>query len=307
MTRRSFHVEHTLLETVTQCPICNSDRFVRALSAVDHLVTRASFSLVDCLGCGFRMTSPRPPLDQLPKYYSSPDYISHTNSEQGLSNKIYRTARRQAIRAKFKLIKQQAPAGRLLDIGCGTGDFLAYLSDQGYQTMGVEPDNGARKLAVETHDLRVLPSMEEVATHEQFDVITMWHALEHISSLRSTMNWLHAALSPGGVLIIAVPDRGSWDADHYQADWAAYDVPRHLWHFRRQDLEVLGRSHGLVGTSIHRMWLDAYYICLLSARYRGHAEWRCWLDAVFLGSVSNAFALLRARPTSSSLFIFRKA
>ncbi|MCB9168777.1 MAG: class I SAM-dependent methyltransferase [Flavobacteriales bacterium] len=306
MSGRSFHVELSALTHVLRCPICGSDTLIPWGLVRDHLVSHGDFQLVDCSQCGFRMTSPRPPVEQIGVFYASDAYISHSNSKRGFGDHIYQVARKLAFRSKYRLIRRHVPTGKLLDIGCGTGQFLHYLSGRGYLVQGVEPDQGARERAIADLSLSVLPSIQDVPAREQFQVITMWHVLEHVHDLPSMLKWLYAALAPGGFLFLAIPDRGSWDAEYFRTLWAAYDVPRHLWHFRSTDVTRLCAPFGLSTFSVRSMWLDAPYISLLSSQHSGHGPIRSWIDAIWFGLISNLFALLTSRPTSSSLVVLNK-
>lgn len=273
----------------------------------DHSITKEHFQVVACDPCGFTFTNPRPLANDLDRYYASDEYISHSNRSSGLKERIYQVARKRAISGKHRLIARHHPSGRVLDIGCGTGQFLAYLASRGYQVQGVEPSTTAREHTIREHVLNVVPTISGIASEERFQVVTMWHVLEHVPDLRATFKRLYALLAVGGLLVIAVPDRESWDAEHYGTDWAAWDVPRHLSHFRRNDLRTLFHEHGFELLEIRRMWLDAYYIALLSEGYRGRSSLLAFPLALVKGSWSNLLALLSTRPTSSSLYIARKA
>ena len=168
------------------------------------------------------------------------------------------------VRRKHKAIHKYHPHGQLLDIGCGTGDFLAHQMSRGYLVTGVEPNLTARESAIAAHAIPVFPQIDLVPALEQFQVVTMWHVLEHVPEIRSTLKQVFARLADRGIFVIAVPDRESWDAKHYGPFWAAYDVPRHFWHFRQQDLFRLLKEHGFELVTTRRMWLDAFYIAMLS-------------------------------------------
>ena len=261
---------------------------------------------MDCSNCGFRLTSPRPGPGAVGRYYQSEEYISHSNTDRGLVAKLYKRVRGMALRGKLQLVKQHQGSGRVLDVGCGTGEFLALLKQEQYLVHGVEPDLRAREQAIANHALPVVPSLAQVEAREQFQVITLWHVLEHLHDLRGSMKQLFARLAENGTLIIAVPDRGSWDARHYGTSWAAYDVPRHLWHFRRSDVHQLLREHGFELQETRRMPFDAFYIAILSERYQGRPLPLAFLLALLKGSWSNLLSWTSGRPTSSSLFIARK-
>ena len=272
----------------------------------DHSISREVFQVCTCTNCGFTFTNPRPTPNELGRYYESETYISHSNTSRSLQDKIYQLVRKRAIRQKHALIAAHEPQGRVLDIGCGTGQFLAYLMSRGYLVQGVEPSSMAREQAIADHALNVVPSLEQIQSQENFQVVTMWHVLEHVPDVRATFKRLFALLSKRGLLVIAVPDQDSWDAQHYGSDWAAWDVPRHLSHFRRQDIHIFLAEHGFELIATRRMWMDSFYIALLSERYRGTPGLLALIKAVLVGGWSNVQALLGNRPTSSSLYLARK-
>ncbi len=307
MNDRSFHVEPPGLESLVQCPLCEAEHLRPSLEVEDHTVSHERFQLVDCASCGFRSTSPRPAAQALGRYYESDDYISHSNSSRSLGDRLYKLARRWALNRKHALVAQHRPHGRVLDVGCGTGEFLGHLKRKGYLVTGVEPALKAREQAIAHHAIPVVPSLDLVPGLEQFHVVTLWHVLEHLPDLRGTLKRLYALSADQALLLIAVPDRDSWDAAYYGPDWAAYDVPRHLSHFRRSDMLRLVSSHGFELVAMRRMWLDAPYIAMLSERYRGHGPVMALLRGVLLGAWSNLKSAFTERPTSSSLYLFRKS
>lgn len=294
------------LETLERCPICRSEKCQAALEVTDHFLSKETFQLMECQACGFRFTNPRPEQAEIGKYYQSEEYLSHSASQQGLFQRLYSTARKWAIGRKHSLITRYQRQGRVLDLGCGTGEFLSYLAAQGYQVEGVEPSIKAREIAIAEHGLHVVPSLTHIPHREYYHVITLWHVLEHVPDVRTTFKQLYALLADRGLLVIAVPDRDSWDAQHYGPHWAAWDIPRHLSHFRRTDLFRLLNEHGFEAIAEEHMWLDAYYIALLSEKYKGHGPIAAAMLACLKGTWSNVLAALGKRPTSSSLIIARK-
>lgn len=273
----------------------------------DHSISKEDFNVMDCTDCGFRFTNPRPDPSDLGRYYQSESYISHTNSSASLQDKLYQLARRWGLRNKYRMIHRLRPHGKLLDVGCGTGEFLAYLMGRGYLVEGVEPNLRAREQVIANHAIQVVPSLESVPSLEQFHVITLWHVLEHLSDLRGTFKKLHSLMADRGSLVIAVPDRGSWDAQHYGPHWAAWDVPRHLSHFRQKDVQTLLEEHGFDLVKMKRMSMDAPYIAMLSERYRGASPGSSLIKGILIGGWSNVMGWLTGRPSSSTLYVAIKS
>lgn len=296
-----------VLEHLINCPRCGSDKQETAQTVLDSSISKETFVLVDCVVCGFRSTNPRPTQGTIGRYYLSEKYISHSNASTSLQDRLYQFARKWSLGRKFRIIHRLQPHGNVLDVGCGTGEFLAHLMSRGYLVHGVEPSLTAREQAVATHSISVVPSLDLVPGQEQFQVVTLWHVLEHLPDLRGSFKRLFALLADNGILIIAVPDRGSWDANYYGAHWAAWDVPRHFSHFRQPDIHALLLEHGFQRVATRRMWLDAVYISMLSEGYRGATRPWALLKGAIIGTWSNLHSVLTGGPTSSSLYIARKA
>lgn len=291
---------------MSKCAICGSTDLALVFPVVDHFLSKEVFSLMQCQSCGLRTTSPAPPPEKIAKYYESPEYLSHANKPHGLLSRTYNWVRNRAIRGKHKLLSKHVAQGHVLDMGCGTGEFLHHLNSRGYHVEGVELSLKAREQAIASYGLRVLPSLDQLTNKEHYQAITLWHVLEHMPDPRDTMKRLYALLADRGVLIIAVPDHESWDAEHYGPYWAAWDVPRHLHHFRQKDVARLLHEHGFSLLEVRRMPFDAYYVSLLSERYKGHGALIAGLNAVLKGTWSNLRAWAGKRPSSSSLFVARK-
>ena len=294
------------MELLPSCPLCQCRELKVVLPVPDHFLTKEVFQVAECPTCGYCITNPRPPQESIGRYYQSADYISHSNSKQGLQARLYQVARTWAMGTKYKLVHSYQPHGKVLDIGCGTGEFLAHLMSRGYQVEGIEPDVKAREQAISNHSIAVVPSLEQVPNQEYYQVITMWHVLEHVPDVRATFKKLFALLADRGIIMIAVPDRESWDNEHYGAYWAAWDVPRHLTHFRRQDIHRLLHEHGFELLATKKMWLDAFYIAMLSERYKGAGTATALIKGIGYGALSNLQSALGKRPTSSSLYVARK-
>ncbi len=294
-------------EKIDNCPICQSSNLQKKMTCKDWTATGESFAITECTSCGFWLTNPRPQLSELGRYYDSPEYISHTNSSKGLLNRVYQIVRGRAIAAKLSLVEKEnkSDARRLLDIGCGTGSFLGACKNAGWNVLGIEPSDSARKIAISEHGVEVKEeSAIDTLPAASFDVITMWHVLEHVPALQERIAQLRRLLKPNGLIVIAVPNRNSADAKHYGACWAAYDVPRHLWHFRPQDIRALVAQHGLSVFHVKPMVFDAYYVSLLSEKYKAGrmrpilALWNGWRSNASAGNeqYSSQIYLIRPKP-----------
>lgn len=254
------------------CPVCDQKIFSGYLVCKDYYASKEDFQLVECTNCGFVMTQDFPSEDEIGKYYNVADYVSHSDTKKGIVNRLYHLARTIALRSKSRIVKKysEKKTGLLLDIGCGTGYFLNKMRCSQWVVTGIEKDEGARRYAKEKFDLN---------THEHDylfqlmkgskDVITMWHVLEHIERLDETLSKLYNILSDNGVLLIALPNKDSLDAQKYQEYWAAYDVPRHLWHFSPDNFELLANKYNFKLIDKKPMYFDAFYISMLSEKYKG--------------------------------------
>lgn len=273
---------------------------------MDHLVSKRLFQIQACLDCGCHYTSPAPVASDIGHYYRSEAYISHTAHKRGLFERVYHLVRRWTIQQKLSLLRGLLPQGHLLDVGTGTGAFAAAAAAAGYRVSAVEPSNEARSIAAQTPGVLVRSSLADIPNEPLFDMVTMWHVLEHLYDPAETLLELHRRLTPDGKLVVAVPNRGSWDASHYGAAWAAWDVPRHLTHFSHQDMVKLLAGCNFQLVRAQRMWFDAPYVCILSERDRGRSGPVAGVLGLMTGTMSNAFALFTGRPTSSTIYIAQK-
>jgi 2-polyprenyl-3-methyl-5-hydroxy-6-metoxy-1,4-benzoquinol methylase len=258
------------MQHITACPVCKESNFSYFLSCKDYTVSHETFQLVKCTGCGFVMTSPRPDEKDLGKYYQSDAYISHSNKSRNLIDKVYKVSRMFTLKWKYDLVRKHSilsdKAASVLDFGCGTGAFLQECVKHKMKATGVEPSAMARTQALRNTSATIVPDIENMK--DKFDVITLWHVLEHVSNLHDTVLKLKNQLKGSGTMFIAVPNLQSLDAQKYQAYWAGYDVPRHLWHFSKKTMEMILNHHGLNLTTVVPMRLDAYYVSLLSEKYK---------------------------------------
>jgi 2-polyprenyl-3-methyl-5-hydroxy-6-metoxy-1,4-benzoquinol methylase len=291
----------------THCPVCGSSDIHPLLTAKDHSVSSEEFVIWQCQSCTLRFTQDVPDESSIGPYYQSQDYISHSNTSKGLLNKLYQAVRKFTLGQKSGLvISRTTNHGRILDIGAGIGAFLNEMKGKGWDIEGIEPDYGARQQAKNLFaiDLKPTPELQHIP-HNSFDAITLWHVLEHVESLQDYVALLKQLLKKNGKIFIAVPNYSSLDADLYGNRWAAYDVPRHLYHFTPRSIEVLVQKHGMKIIARKPMWFDAFYISLLSSKYRTGKT--SWLGAGINGIRSNLKALLNKEKASSLIYIISKA
>lgn len=295
------------MEKITRCPICNSDKQIHFLDCIDYTVSRETFSIVECSECGLKITSPRPVLSDLSKYYKAEEYISHTDTNKGIINKIYKIVRNYTLLKKLQLVVRATKnqKGNILDIGCGTGSFLSVMKKAGWNTLGLEPDPEARKIAKETNQIDAHDISDLFLLNRQFNAISMWHVLEHVSEFNSYLSKIHSLLTDNGKVIIAVPNPTSYDALKYSSFWAAYDVPRHLWHFSPSSIEKLFKSHNFKLDSCLPMVFDSFYVSMLSEKYKGSGLLGLF-KAFWIGLISNIKAAKTGRTYSSQIYIFSK-
>ncbi|HEY9047341.1 MAG TPA: class I SAM-dependent methyltransferase [Ohtaekwangia sp.] len=292
--------------SVTNCPICGNSTFYKHLNCKDYTVSHESFEIIKCSNCSFHITSPRPDDSTIGSYYLSESYISHNNKAQGILDRLYLLARKYTLQWKLSLLQtyNQNSEKTLLDYGSGTGAFLEACSKNGWQTTGIEPSENARK-ASKYLQLSVYQSINQINSNK-FNSITLWHVLEHVPDLDVTLQQLKSLLSDKGTLFIAVPNFQSSDGQHYKEYWAGYDVPRHLWHFSRENMNQLMQKNGLSIINIIPMKLDAYYISLLSEKYKSPTS---GLPGMILAFKNAMLSNLRAKKTgqySSLIYIIRK-
>jgi len=289
-------------EKVEYCPVCLNKESDPFLSVRDYFLSCESFQIRQCSHCGFRFVDPRPDRSEIGSYYQSDEYISHDAEGRNMLSRVYRLARIYSIRRKYSLVYKAAKPRTLLDIGCGTGEFLRYCSRQGIRVTGVEPNEKARQYAVHINGIRMVAGLEELdAGESRYDCITLWHVLEHVHDLDPTLGRIKKLLAPGGILVVAVPNCQSDDARRYGRYWAAYDVPRHLYHFAPATLGKLFHRHGFTILDTRPQLLDAFYISLLSEKYRSGKNRP--IAAVLSGLRSNFAARKPGWGHSSVIFI----
>lgn len=290
--------------THERCPVCGSLSIQQAINANDYTVSNEQFGIWQCANCALRFTQNAPSPEQIGLYYKSENYISHSETSKGLVNWLYLRVRKITLASKRRFIEDETKikGGSLLDIGAGAGAFAHFMQEHGWKTQGVEPDENAIKRAKEQYGLILKPASHLFQLNEAtFDAITMWHVLEHVHDLHAYIAQLKKICKPGGKIFIAVPNYTSYDAVHYDAAWAAYDVPRHLYHFSPAAMHELMRIHGCVIEKIQPMWFDSFYVSLLSEKYKtGHSN---LVRGFWTGLRSNMKALKNRRKASSLIYV----
>lgn len=257
------------------------------LAVKDYTVSQEIFSLYYNRAYDLLLTDPIPPKEILGNYYQSENYISHTDGKRNLFERLYQGVKKIALRKKVDLLfKQNNTVGSLLDIGCGTGDFLVEAKKRGWTTTGFEPNDKASELAAKK-GITIAKQLSDLPDHS-FDVITLWHVLEHIPNLEEQIIVLRRLLKPEGKLIVAVPNYKSYDAMHYKEYWAAFDVPRHIWHFSQKSITTIFSQFDFKVDELQPMLFDSFYVSLLSEEYKSGKK--NWIKAFFVGLRSNVEA-----------------
>jgi ubiquinone/menaquinone biosynthesis C-methylase UbiE/transcription elongation factor Elf1 len=298
------------MHTLNNCQICNGNNFTQFETCKDYTVSKEEFSIVSCNNCGFKFTNPIPELSNLGNYYKSVDYISHSNSTKGLVNSLYQFVRKFTLVKKLQLIERLTKQSKsqskyLLDVGCGTGEFLNACKNAGWHVQGVEPNTDVRNAAQKKYHLTVNDeNYLESAFENSYDCITMWHVLEHVPHLNERILRLSKLLKPNGTLIVAVPNCSSYDAKHYGKFWGAYDVPRHLHHFTPKDIETLANNNSMVLDKVQPMLFDSFYVSLLSEKYKTGTT--NILSGFWRGLISNLKAAVKNNNSySSQIYLIR--
>ena len=293
------------MEKITQhskCPLCNSTNISNYMEVKDYFFTQEMFSLSICKECKFVFTNPVP--SNLSKYYETTEYFSHNTSANGVLGKLYSTLRNINIKRKYKLVKKYNKSGSILDIGCGTGELLSFFKKNNWKTKGIEPNISARTFARENYDLEI-EQEKALSTYEpkSFDVISMWHVLEHVPDMHERIKRVSELLKDDGTAYIALPNLNSPDSKKYGNYWSALDVPRHLYHFTQQTFNKLSSLNNMKIIHAEPMKFDSYYVSMLSEKYKNNSMY--FLSALISGTISNLKAN-KNNNFSSMIYVVKK-
>lgn len=293
--------------TYSTCPLCDSPDVAPEREIKDFSVSGEVFPVWKCNDCTGLFTQNIPSQKNIGRYYESEQYISHTEASSGLMNSAYLKVRNITLRSKYAIVKKycKKDAGNLLDFGAGTGAFVSHMRSRGWKAEGIEPSETARKNAVIHHKLVLLePERLNGLEDASYDAITLWHVLEHVHHLKPSLEKLLAKLKPEGRIFIAVPNYTSYDAAVYGDFWAAYDVPRHLYHFSPYAFRKFSETVSLEVETILPMWFDSFYVSMLSEKYRsGKTK---IIPSLLNGVLSNLKAIFIPGRSSSVVYVCKK-
>jgi 2-polyprenyl-3-methyl-5-hydroxy-6-metoxy-1,4-benzoquinol methylase len=290
-----------------QCICCGSAAITKVLECKDYTVSNEFFDVWQCNTCTFRFTQNVPDEESIGLYYQSAEYVSHSDTKKGLINRLYHYVRSFTLTTKLTLVKEVTGLkhGVLLDVGAGTGAFASTMQQAGWSVTGLEPDETARTNAFKNYKLRLgeLGSLHNLES-ATFDAITMWHVLEHVHDLHGYLEKFIKILKPAGRLVIALPNYTSYDSNVYKQYWAAYDVPRHLYHFSPKSMKVLLEQKGFAVEDVKPMWFDSFYVSMLSEKYKNAKD--SFISAGWTGLLSNMKAFFNHKKCSSVIYVVRK-
>ncbi len=291
------------------CPLCSSEKIGPLFTCTDHFVSKKEFSIYKCSECEFLFTQDSPDEAEIAGFYESDSYISHSDTSEGFSNKIYRLARSVMLNKKKKLIKKLTglEKGTVLDIGSGTGYFAGTMKKAGWNAKGIEINAKARQFSIAHFGLDII-SPENISNLESgsFDCITLWHVLEHFHHPFNYFSEIRRLLKPGGVCAIALPNCSSYDAEHYKEFWAAWDVPRHLWHFKPATFRIFSeKTQFFLSGNLRTLPFDVFYISQLSEKYKGSSLH--FLKGISVAIIFAFLSVLTKERSSSVIYILRKS
>ena len=293
------------MKDITSCPICDSNESKVHLKSRNFRVNDHTFDVKECTKCTFRYTSPLPELNEIGEYYDTENYISHTGTKKGLINTLFHMVRFITLRSKYRLLKKVSNGKKHLDIGAGNGVFLDFMKEKGWDVEGVELDDTSRAAIEKNTGLNIATTVNDNVETEEYDVITMWHVLEHVYELKKDIKTIKQKLKKDGSLVVAVPNCGSYDEKRYQEFWSAYDLPIHLYHFRPDNIKDLFAQFDMEVVDMKPMKFDSYWISLESEKYKNNQKnsLGVLIKGFFFGLVSNLKA--KKGQYSSQIYIIK--
>jgi 2-polyprenyl-3-methyl-5-hydroxy-6-metoxy-1,4-benzoquinol methylase len=289
------------------CPLCSSEKISLLLSCKDYFVSKEEFPIFRCSDCGFSFTQDYPEENEIGSFYESDEYISHSDTAKGFANQVYRVARSLMLRKKRDLIQHITglKQGSIVDIGSGTGYFASVMKKSGWRVRGIEINEKARNFSISHFGLEVSsPGQLSSIDSDSFDCVTLWHVLEHFHNPFEYMLEIRRVLKPGAFCVIALPNSGSYDTIHFGQYWAAWDVPRHLWHFKPSTFRVFSEKTGFSLEDMKTLPLDVFYISQLSEKYKGSSLY--FLKGIVIASAFAFLTMFNKKRSSSVIYILRK-
>lgn len=289
------------------CPVCKNSNINAAFEVNDYTVSNEKFVIFNCNNCTTRFTQDIPNEMEITNFYKSDNYISHTDTKKDIVSKIYHFVRNITLKTKRRLVNKytEQKKGKLLDIGAGTGAFAFTMQKNSWEVTALEPDETAVENAIKKYQM-VLQPIENFKTlpSHQYNAITLWHVLEHVHELQLYFEKFKTLLTTNGTLFIAVPNYTSFDAGWFKEFWAAYDVPRHLYHFSPKSMEHLANEYGFKIVSKKRMWFDSFYVSLLSTKYKYNKT--NYFVAALVACSSTIASIFHREKCSSLIYILQK-
>ena len=289
------------------CPACASAGTADLFTAKDHLVSGGEFLIRRCTSCGMGWTVDPPSEEDAGRFYVSEEYISHTDRKQSLADYLYHLARRFMLGRKHRITTSSADrsSGTLLDIGSGTGYFAAFMQKKGWRVTGVELNDQARNFSASRFGINVAsPGEVSGLASASADCITFWHVLEHLYDPAGWLAEVRRILRDNGKCIIALPNFASADEEWFGSQWAALDVPRHLWHFTPEAVRQFVGKQGFAVDWIEPLPLDLFYIASLS--YRNEGKGLPLIRGAFTGVLIALRNLFHPERASSLVYVISK-
>lgn len=268
----------------------------------DHFLSQEVFEIKNTEWPGVKKTSPIPLY--LDKYYESKNYISHYQERKTLKNRLYKFFQLFNLKYKKNILKNLVPKGsKVLDYGAGAGEF-ANLLQHDFETLAFEPNNNAAFFLIKKLITgKVIQNLDEIE-NKSLSAITLWHVLEHIPDPKNILKVFWDKLEDGGYLVLALPNPNSLDAKIYQEYWAAWDVPRHLYHYNENGIKEITKDYFLLKAT-KPLILDAYYISWISEKYQKKNPIMAFIKGVWNGYKSNKKAK-KTGEYSSKIYVLKK-